>query len=312
MRRRESLRLPAAVLTLALATLGCTADETPPPGDPAAVLALVSGADRLEVTEDGSSGSPTIYESSDPRDISALHDALDFVTPEELVLCACIGSPAIHLFLGDTKLGVVTNHHGLRVRSSEVAGDLELRDPQRWLAWFDARGLTGPREEFEDMQESRLRNAAHERAWLAAMPEALRPHWAGCVDALGIPGDMSAMSTALRRAHPDPRDRVRELLRWYGSGTGRWSGYPGYESVAELLLLEFPSEVIVGVAAESDATPAQLVGAARLLQGLRWDESRVAVLAQLDPVLRGRLLHAGLEGADPDRRERALAAFGEP
>ena len=44
----------------------------------------------------------------------------------------------------------------------------------------------------------------------------------------------------LEAAYPDAAERTRVLLRWFGSGSGKMTGFPSYEKVPEQFLAQVP------------------------------------------------------------------------
>ena len=97
------------------------------------------------------------------------------------------------------------------------------------------------------------------------MPSALKPLWPQMLKDMLKP-NLDPLRTGLSRQYPDEQTRILALYAWFGSGEGPWSGFPGYEIVAEELLLEFQTEALIK-AAEATGSAQQLEGAARLFGG---------------------------------------------
>ena len=100
--------------------------------------------------------------------------------------------------------------------------------------------------------------------WKEAMPVGIGEAWDS---ALGFEGsvDSTQLETPLKETIPDETQRIKSLLRWYGSGSGPWSGYPSYEEAAAGLLQLEDREILFKVIQQSDLTPTELEGAARFL-----------------------------------------------
>jgi hypothetical protein len=149
--------------------------------------------------------------------------------------------------------------------------------------------------------------AAAESQWSAAMPSALKHLWPRVLGE-GFNPNLDPLRAALSTEFPDERTRILALYAWFGSGQGPWSGFPGYETVAERLLLDFQTETLIA-AAEAAKSTQQLEGAARLFAGWEFSQHRKEDLARLPPELKQRLLTHSLESTDDDKRSRARHAF---
>jgi hypothetical protein len=105
------------------------------------------------------------------------------------------------------------------------------------------------------------------KRWIEAMPAPLKPYWSNMRDFLQ---DGSFFIHKLERDGYSLNDLSLDLLYWYGSGYGPWSGYPMYERVAEFLLLEIPTVHLVNVALNSPLSDTHLEGVARHFCGKRF------------------------------------------
>jgi len=123
----------------------------------------------------------------------------------------------------------------------------------------------------EEQREAEQKQRAVATArWLANMPASFLSLWPSVAQSPYVTAkDLEPFRQALLAEFPDPRVRIRALLTWYGSGAGPWSGFPAYESIAETLLLDFPTDEIVNVVQSTPMTDVQLEGAARLFAD--WD-----------------------------------------
>ena len=219
----------------------------------------------------------------------------------------CDGTPAIFIYNGDDVV-LVTNHHGLSIRCSLWDSDARIIDTEKWLTWFDERGMDEPRKE---VNESRRLAAQHKRdrkKWVSAMPKGLQPLWES---ALGQSGtvDTVPLRNALFESIPERDEQIRALLSWFGAGAGAWSGFPSYESAAEELLLDYEIASIVDVLETSKLTPEQTEGAARFFSGWSFRRKYPEGIKSVPDDLREILVnHVKITG-DKDKLERAKRAF---
>lgn len=237
----------------------------------------VRRANRLVVTKSprGRGANVVFFTSGKREDIEAFAEAVQIVPPKHpnsWFHCMCDGTPAVRFYLGNQELALVTSHHGRSVRTSLWTSDSILLDSEKWLKWFDDRGMPGPRREVAEGAEESRQSAIEYARWLSAMPPCLRPVWIDDERRQGEQRDNGPLRKALAEAVPDPRERALALFAWYGSGDGAWSGYSGYETVAADLLLDLPLATLMEVAGRDDLSEAQSEGAARLFAG--WEFSR--------------------------------------
>jgi hypothetical protein len=141
------------------------------------------------------------------------------------------------------------------------------------------------------------------------MPASLRPLWQAAEQAHRP--DLDPLRDALSKEFPDALARAMALFGWYGSGAGPWSGYPGYESVAEELLLDLPTQALLKAIEGRELTPAQTEGVARLFGGWTFNKKRPNDRKLLPAELKKRLLEHSLKGDDEDKHGRARHAFAE-
>jgi hypothetical protein len=174
----------------------------------------------------------------------------------------------------------------------------------------------------EDMEESQKSEDAHneagEKSFLAAMPPSIKPFWDADANLrtglLPFGKPMENMRAAFASANPDRDAAIHILLIWFGSGTGRWSGFPGYEDIAGQLLLDYPTDRIIAAAQAPDASDALLEGAARYLAGWDFSKRHPQDVALVPTSLKQRLLEHTLHTGDPDdddRQDRAKHAFAK-
>lgn len=297
---------------LSILLASCRTPMNPPehPVEPATLSALIMQADKIVVSESLLDDAKVLFSSNDPKDIAEFNDALTVVVPDGWFHCMCIGSPAIRLYRGDTELVRITSHHGQSVRCSLWSSDAMLKNQEKWLQWFDARKMPEPRHEVDEMAANAKQSAATYQTWLAAMPKTLRPVWDQAMKD-EISPDFKPLRDAIAREFPDTRQRALNLLAWYGSGSGPWSGFPSYESAAAELLLDIPTSDLVAAVQSDNLTDAQLTGAARFLSGWGFSERRPGDHQTLPVGLKEKLLKHTLAGTDKDNQERAQSAFGK-
>jgi hypothetical protein len=162
----------------------------------------------------------------------------------------------------------------------------------------------------EMIEAEEKKAVAAEARWREAMPKSIVPLWDNVMGAAFEP-DIAPLRAALAKEFPDARQRILALFAWYGSGEGPWSGFPGYEEIAENLLLEYPTPDLVAAAQTEPLTEPQLEGAARLFGAWTFGQKRPADLEALPAALKKKLLDHSLKSTDKDKLGRARSAFGE-
>jgi hypothetical protein len=156
---------------------------------------------------------------------------------------------------------------GLRIyRDNALLGGLLLNGTPQLLNELAVKhGLPKP----QVLSRAELQVQESERAqaqWLAVMPAAVRPVWQEFLARPGPP-DYRSLEAALADEFPDEQQRILALFAWYGSGTGHWSGYPGYEDVVSDLLRRYPFSELSRLAQSNALADLQLKGAARFFAG---------------------------------------------
>jgi hypothetical protein len=218
----------------------------------------------------------------------------------------CDGTPALVLYANGDEVGQITNHHAVLVRCNLWPSDAPLVDAEAFLKWFDERNIPGPREEYVAGLERDKKWQSDERKWIDAMPEALKPLWPTAKRSFNP--DLAPLREALAKQIPERDARILALFSWFGCGEGPWSGFPSYESVAEKLLLGFPSAELLAAVEGKELTATQTEGVARLFAGNDFPSDDLRLLSA---DLRARLLRHSLATGDADKRGRARRAFGE-
>jgi hypothetical protein len=115
-----------------------------------------------------------VYRSSKRKDFDELKSAITLKRDGGPFDCACMDGPEIALLKNKNEIAAAWNHEGTAIGSSIWSGDWENSDPERWLRWFDTRGMTSARELFNDIQSEYKQSAVDERRWLETMPSSLK------------------------------------------------------------------------------------------------------------------------------------------
>lgn len=278
---------------------------------------LVRGVTRVRVIDGGVSRGQALPGAVlcelDGEDAAGVAERLAVVQPGGQFHCMCLGHPAIELWDGDRRRVTIGVHHGKSVRVDGWWSDAALRDGEGLLRWLADRGVAGPLETFLAEKTAASEGAARRVAWLAATPAVLRPRLAA-LEGQGMmlprflrPGDadVGEAVAAVRAVYGDETAVV--LLGWYGGPGGPWSGYPGYEQVAEVLLHGVPiAELIAAGGCDEEGV---LLGLARFLarHGRAPRERRM-----IDEGLRARLIALVAARGDADMQARLAAALQEP
>jgi hypothetical protein len=264
-------------------------------------------AARVRVAKPGTGD--VLLEVTDPAALCQLRDALAVAETTD-GYCMCHGDLTFAFFTPDGQPSAVVGfHHASSLRWSGWDGDALLRDGDRVLHWLAAQGL-------DDPPAVRRAELPEQESWLAAAPPAVRDLLDLAVAATtggGVlpPGVPALIIRRLAEAVPDPVARAAALLSWYGSGSGRCSGYPLHEALPEPALAEIPLAHLLAVL---DAAPADAridAGAVRHLCGWQSRRHQAADIAALPGDVRERLLAVARESGDDDKRRRAERWLGD-
>jgi hypothetical protein len=275
--------------------------------------AVLAGVDRVRVVPfanyvQGRPPQPILIDTAERAALAAFRTCFAIVEdPSTFGHCMCPGDPFIELHAGQRVVATLSYHHGVSIRWDAWTYDAVLAEPDKLLDWMSAHGAPGPRAAVEEARRRAEDSERSSQRWLAAMPVPLRPFWDQLdpfPDAERYQPSLAALAAAL----PNTADQILALLAWFGSGAGRWSGYPSHESVAEQLLLRFPPTAIAD--ALTAPTPAQLVGASRLFAGWHFSQQHGhRGLAALTPALKKQLLAAAEGTGIDDNVSRASTVF---
>ncbi len=145
--------------------------------------------------------------------------------------------------------------------------------------------------------------------WQEAMPHCLAAYWSRMHD-LGLA--TAPLHEDLEAAYPDPEARALELFRWFGAGKGSWNEFPAYEGVAESLLLEYSTDVLLAALTDHRSlTAGHLEGAARYFAGWAFRQQKRRDIEKLSPDLKRQLLQHTLQYSNPENRMDAERAFAD-
>ncbi|MGD9648154.1 MAG: hypothetical protein AB7U73_20755 [Pirellulales bacterium] len=159
---------PSPVLAFLLggALLAATYALSFVPGDvrPEQLVRMIDRADRVVIFGDFLEEGDPEYESTDRGDLDELKLALRVQRPPEFYHCLCEGTTRVVLYRGDWRLGSVSNQHCQRLRCSLWLSDAPIADVQAFLGWFDRRGITWPRQEYDNNLLAEAERAREEQA----------------------------------------------------------------------------------------------------------------------------------------------------
>jgi hypothetical protein len=254
---------------------------------------------------------------SDPEESAQLRTAMA-VESVPGFHCMCGGDVRFEVFDRDgERLAVVVLHHGVTLRWEQWESDAVLADGRLLLAWLDGHGMPGPMRQFEADRQRAEEGAEERRNWLAAMPAGLEGTADRILDlsrtgGMPTPELLAELTGRLQLTFPDPVERVLALLHWYGSGSGRCSGYPVYEGVPGELLGRVPVADLLAALADSRAEEPHDAGAVRHLVGWKTRPRQKRDVAGLPEPLRARLLAHARRSGDSDKQSRAERWLAPP
>lgn len=306
------LRLVLACVIIAFVPWLCEAKPRSHPVNLAELQARIDHADQIVVDVMAHLDFEVVYSSADVKDLAELKAALSVEASEGEFHCLCLPAARIRLLHKKKELGAVLIYpDGLTIGWSDWSSDARILDREKWLQWFDARKIDGPRKAADEQGELEKRTRAEEARWIGAMPAGLRLVWPRVVEGMfpGQPIDTKELDQELAKEFPDTNRRILALMLWFGSGAGPWSGYPMYESVAEEMLLKYPTAELLVAIKDQTLTETELEGAARLFAGWDFNQRRPEDNRLLPADLKRSLLSHSLKSQDQDKLERAHHAF---
>jgi len=256
-------------------------------------------------------GSDLLATIDDPSDLAELGRLL--TVDGEAGHCMCYGDTTFELHGRDGSiLALLGLHHGVSLRWEIWDDDASLVDGRALLEWLAAKGVSGPYESWLADERDRQEFLAQYNSWLVLIPPVLGGLKEEMDDlkrsGAGLSQEMIEEShLLLEAAYPDAVERTRVLLRWFGSGSGKMTGFPSYEKVPEQFLAQVPISAIVE--ALDDADDATLEGGVRYLAGWTFGKYRGSDLPAVPPALREVLLSRAESSGDEDKIHRARRAF---
>lgn len=272
---------------------------------------LAVNADRIVVTQ-SPADETILFQSADRSDIESFSNALKLAVPHEYFHCMCIGTPEVRIYEQSKLLASVTNHHGMSIRCSLWESDAPIADQESWLVWFDERGIAGPRAEVDRLREQAVRSRSQWESWLAAVPAGLQKEWQSCYERSTGGTNRDALDSfrqLLIERMPNEQNRVLALLSWFGSGSGRWSGFPAYEDTVEQLLFDYSLKRILDIIGSNSLNETELEGAARFLGGWTFSKTHPKGLKSLPRAIKQMLWDHVRNTDDEDKLGRASRAF---
>ncbi|MFJ2593494.1 hypothetical protein [Streptomyces erythrochromogenes] len=225
--------------------------------------------------------------------------------------CMCPGDVCFEAFdRAGGRLAAVVLHHAATLRWGQWESDAVLADGRLLLAWLYGHGMPGPLQEFEANRLRAQKSANAERDWLTAMPAGLEGTANRILDLSRTGGRpspelLAELTDRLQLTFPDPVERALVLLDWYGSGSGRCSGYPLHEGVPGELLGRVPIADLLAALADPRAGDRHDAGAVRHLVGQKTRPHQKRDVARLPEALRVRLSAHACRSGDFDKQGRA-------
>ena len=178
----------------------------------------------------------------DQSDLASLREAMRLAAgpgPH----CMCSGDMELTI-TGEGVFERITLHHGYTLRwpGAWEWCDVALADPDAFAKWLAERGVSRYLDEHAQRSSEHARRQVEVERWITAVSAPIRTRVAALIDAdyfaLQAPAhpEVVAYVAALRGALGADEHVALALLRWYGSGVGRWSGFPVHETLPESML----------------------------------------------------------------------------
>src|SRR5258706_9965806 len=148
----------------------------------AELISTIREADKIVVYDSrfaiyGDEVPSHIYSSENPQDISELRESIAIEPPNGWFRCACIPPVDIILSRRGRQIGVISVQENLTIGFSHWSGDARIADKEKFLHWFDVRGITGPRRGIDRISAEENADRVASDRWIRAMPLNLRPLW---------------------------------------------------------------------------------------------------------------------------------------
>jgi len=275
------------------------------------LIQIVNSADRIAVFASvAGDDEKMIFETTKADDLIAFRQALRLVIPDGWSMSIC-PTPRVVLYRDGKEVAWIGNVYGEEVRTSLWGANANLEDPEKWLKWFDDRGMPQVRRERDEVIAFAEKAEADRDRFYAAMPRGIEEQFEKQLGFFGLPSQrlVTPFLPILEKEYPDRNERILALLRWYGSGAGPWSGAPAYEEIAGSILLEFPTDHVVKAVTSRTLERAEIEGGARFFADWDFHRTRPDDIALLPKNLKKKFLEHSLKSTDEDKVARAKKAF---
>jgi len=281
-----------------------------------------------------------IFESKSKMDIEALKQSLDVNFPkikvdidinvnfsaalQEGAFCPYLNdNPIIHLYKNNQRFGYIATHRNCSSIQLYLCDEntlinnpkglfvlFSINDTEKWLSWFDERGILKPRKERDDIKEIVADLKKTWDKWVSSMPKGMtEKKWDELsIDYMGNT-ETSALHTLFKESIPNKNERIRSLLLWFASGSGPWSGYPSYETVVSDVLLDYKIIELVNAIDLELLTPAVAEGAARLFCSSGFFNKYPRGIKKLPKNLKEALLEHIKQTGNQDKMAKILHTF---
>ncbi len=220
--------------------------------------------------------------------------------------CMCLGDSVLEFLSDGHRMEIVGLHHTTFVRWSAWDGDARLADGRALAVWLAKHGYSAPLERAEADDARRAQAAADTDAWRSAAPTSLRALLPALLatSQTGVVRDelVAEAEACLSGSTPSTVGRCRELLAWYGSGTGRCSGFPVHEGIPGRILTGVPISTLLGALTDEPVDGPVWIGALRHLAS--WHSRTDEELGQVSPAVWDALVALAEARGDSDTLDR--------
>ncbi len=209
---------------------------------------VITAADRVRVRSGGTCHrvppeEVTLAEISGSAELLELFKLLAVNEQAGFFSCSCCGNPSLEFYKGNQLLAVLGMHHGRAVRwaGSYWPGDGLLLNGRGLVEFLAEHGVKEPREELDRYEQWQKQLKDNFSAWEAETPEILKPVMPQI--ARGI--FQEQYHALMKKAYKDRDERLRALLRWYGSGLHLWAMHVQFEYIPALMLRHYSTFSLV-------------------------------------------------------------------
>jgi hypothetical protein len=299
--------------------------------------AMLADVSRVKVFDGGMNDdkpleTTVLLDVADQQVIALLRQCLTIVeNPESFGHCMCYGDLSMEFYVVQKRKAAIGFHHGNSIRWNAWKHDALLQDGQCYLKWLAEQGVAAPLSAYKEARQQQEEAQQAWNRWVGAMPDCLRELSPEIWQIIVEENNLQPATDALASAYPTVTERLLTLFRWFGSGTGPWTGFPAYEQLAEQILLQYSVKDLVTALESAPLTEVELEGAARLFAGhafqnrsenqvikpeaIRFTNMAVFIPARSDEpalipsALGQQLLEHSLTSSDEDKIDRAKKAF---